>query len=171
MKLARYLLAGGLFVWHLHAQNPSKTGRPTDQDEVLARPIDWGFEKIQLFRGIGRYCAFSLKTSWIPGERHKGMFRFIMTVTIPYSSDQKEIEALIKRAHDCSIYLLIADADGFLLRSLEVPFMFVVDDNGRRTQLEANSSSQMDASEYRHFLGGSKTTGSWKIGWSCPSTP
>jgi hypothetical protein len=134
----------------------------------LAKPIDWGIYKARLFKNVESNMKFTLQTSWIPGENHKGMFRYKMSA-IPdmaglHSDD--EIEALMKRVNACLIRLNLFDVDEFLLRSLSVSFSFGVDDKAHVRNLFANAASQMDANEYRQFVGGNKS-GSWSISWVC----
>jgi len=64
------------------------------------------------------------------------------------------------------------DTDGFSLRRVYVLFQRVVDDQARVIGLSANSSEQMDADEYKKFVGTSVfVTGSWEMAWSCPEKP
>jgi hypothetical protein len=112
---------------------------------------------------------FSLKTSWVPGEGHKGMFRYRMVATVDtealYSAE--EIDTLMKRVHNCSIFLSLQDVDGFELRELTVPFNYGISKDVRVHDLQANTASQMDADEYRRLVGNSKQSGSWSVGWDC----
>jgi len=112
---------------------------------------------------------FSLKTSWIPEEGHKGMFRYRMVATVdaPALYSAEEIQTLMQRVNHCSIFLSLQDVDGFELRKLTVPFSYGVDDDLRVNALFANTASQMDANEYRQFVGNSKQLGSWSISWDC----
>jgi hypothetical protein len=68
----------------------------------------------------------------------------------------------MKRIEACTLYLRLYDSDGFLLRQIPMPLSIGVDDQGQEGSLEANSSEQMDASDYRQFI-----NGSWAIGWGC----
>ena len=116
---------------------------------------------------------FSLKTSWIPGEGHKGMFRYVMIAITdtPASYSDEQIETLMKRVHNCSVFLHLQDVDGFELRNLAVPFSYGVDKDVRLKTLYVNTSSQMDANEYRQLVGNSKKSGSWSISWDCGDEP
>jgi hypothetical protein len=116
---------------------------------------------------------FSLKTSWIPGEGHKGMFRYRMfaTVDTPALYSDEEIETQMKRLNHCVVFLNLNDVDGFELRQLIVPFSNGVDKAARVKALYANTASQMDANEYRQLVGNSKQSGSWSISWDCSGEP
>jgi hypothetical protein len=156
--------------------NPSS--RSASTETLLAKPLDWATYDAHLFRDSNLRIRFTLATSWIPGENHKGMFRYKISGTPVkpslsqlaqdpslYSDDG--IEAFVKRAHDCSMFLELHDVDGFSLRSLPIPFSFGVDSDARIKSLVVNSSSQMDAGEYRQLVGDSTTSGSWTVSWNC----
>jgi hypothetical protein len=122
-----------------------------------------------MFKTVEKKVKFTLQTSWIPGENRKGMFRYKMTA-FPEMSEldsAEEIETFMNRVHDYQITLHLYDVDGFLLRALSVPFLFGVDEKARVRGLLANTASQMDANEYRHFVGNGNKSGSWSITWDC----
>jgi hypothetical protein len=156
-------------------QSGGNANRSTQQNQnvALAKPVDWGTAPpARIFKDTEMKVNISLKTSWIPGEDHKGMFRYRMiaiTDTPAIYSDQ-EIETLMNRVHSCSVFLVLQDVDGFQLRELMVPFGYGVDKDARLKSLYANTASQMDADEYRQFVGNSKQSGSWSISWDCGTT-
>ena len=165
------------------AQNPTagKATRQPTQNERLEKPIDWGEESVRLFTDSNVLMTFKLATSWIPGQDHKGMFRYRISVSpkMPTTvaermkdselNSPEEIEKIVLRVNECSLFLDLNDTDGFSLRSVYVPLQRVVDDQARVNGLTANSSEQMDADEYRKFAGTTTfVTGSWQVKWSCP---
>ncbi len=130
-----------------------------------------------MFKDTVSTVDFDLATSWIPGEDHKGMFRFKLTAApkrpvlgakLPGNIDYDnpdEVEKFVKRVHRCSIFLKLFDSDGFLLREIPVAFESALDDSGRIIGLSANSAVQMDAEEYRKLLGNAASGGSFNISW------
>jgi hypothetical protein len=156
------------------SQSGGNANRSTQQNAVLAKPIDWGTAPpARMFKDTEMKVNFSLKTSWIPGEGHKGMFRYVMIAITdtPGLYSHEQIETLMKRVHNCSISLNLQDVDGFVLRHLVVPFSYGVDKDVRLKTLYANTASQMDANEYRQLVGSSKKPGSWSISWDCGEEP
>jgi hypothetical protein len=144
-------------------------------DTSLARPFPWGVTVLRLFSDSPK-IVFTLTTSWIPGENHKGMLRyktsaFVFTDTPPNAARDPEQaateEKVLQRVHACAIFLELYDADGFKLREIHVPLTMAVDDQARLQSLEANDSVQMDAREYRQFLGSVKASGTWNVKWAC----
>lgn len=140
----------------------------------LAKPVDWGVYSRRLFSDAGK-VKFTLVTSWIPGENHKGMMRYKMTA-VPDDSDtpaadpNTEHEArqkLMTRVSACAVTLNLYDPNEFLLRNTVVPFHLGVDEQVRVRSLNANSSLQMDAQEYREFVGTAMSGGSWNVSWDC----
>jgi hypothetical protein len=140
----------------------------------LAKPVDLGFFTARLFHDEPQEVAFHLKTSWIPGENHKGMLRYQLTA-LPASSAAPnrtpldiELEGkLMERVHRCVITLNLHDKGGFILRKHDVAFTLGVDDQVRVRSLYANDACQMDAQEYRDFVGNSAGPGSWNVSWYC----
>jgi len=150
---------------------PSFGQKQAKHSEPLAKPMDWGTYSSRLFKD-SRKVRFSLATSWIPGENHKGMMRYKMGARPddPTASDDLTFEAtelLMRRTENCIITLNLFDSDNFLLRQAVVPFGLGVDDQGRVIALHANSSIQMDAQEYRKFAGTPPDGGSWNVSWAC----
>ncbi len=147
--------------------------------DTLARPVDWGNYSPKLFQDLDRKITFSLRTSWIPGEKHQGMFRYIISArpdrlsiaqmvtggSGPDTSDS--ITKLVKRVHDCIITLELYDSDQFILRRIAVPFGFGVDSDANITSLYANDTVQMDMAEYKNFIGSTGKTGAWAVSWEC----
>ncbi len=143
------------------------------QDELLAKPVEWTPISRRMFSDSEKAVAFSLVTSWIPGENHVGVFRYkIKVVPVELTGAQKAlemnipeaIEKLLRRVSASGVELELNDADGFILRRVPVSFDFGVYE-GHVQSLLANSSSQMDANEYRTLIGSSGKSGQWDIGW------
>jgi len=133
----------------------------------LAKPLDCGAYSSRLFSD-SKKVKFLLATSWIPGENRKGMMRYRMGASpddTKVGDDPEATERLLRRVQHCVIELNLFDANDFLLRKTVVPFGLGVDDQGRVIALHANSSVQMEAQEYREFVGGS-----WNVSWAC-ATP
>jgi hypothetical protein len=167
------------------AQQPAaeKTSRPATQNEALAKPRDWGEVSIRLFKDSEMQMTFGLATSWIPGEEHKGMFRYRLSAypktpqtiaeraRFPELYSPAAIESFVERVQKCDFILELFDSDQFKLRNVSVFFNRAVDEQARLIGLETNSSSQMDADEYRKLIGNAVVTGSWEIGRACNGAP
>jgi hypothetical protein len=140
------------------------------QDTQLAKPVDWGIFEARMFKKTESKVRFALQTSWIPGENHKGMFRYRISAMPdkPDAYSSETIEMLMEQVSHCAVMLNLYDADGFVLRELKIPFTYGVDDKAQLRNLVANTSSQMDANEYRQFVGNQTKSGSWAISWACP---
>ena len=166
-----------LFPTLSQTQTPTKrSSTPSQlQDSALAKPRVWGSIEVRFFSDTTVKFSFSLATSWIPGEGHKGMLRYRLLgspVYPPMAQQGQEyaianIEKLVKRVHACTLFLDLLDVDAFKLRSIALPVNYIVDANARLTDLEVNDSSQMDAREYRTLLGEGERSGSWSIAWRC----
>jgi hypothetical protein len=144
-------------------------------DAALAKPQDWkALSPVFFANDPGPKIYFALQTSWIPGERRIGMFRYKMGVAplIPAVYSVKDIGAYtgsalavrIKRISACNIYLQLDDKDDFQLRKILVTFAYGEDDQAQIVSLNANSAVQMNASEYQQLS-------SWDIVWNCPTEP
>ena len=139
----------------------------------LAKPVEWEAATVTLFKDPPIPLKFTLTTSWIPGENHKGMMRYKMWVLpddsnlLRTASGRSTVETLMKRAHECAIGLDLFDSGGFVLRRNIIPFVLGVDEGAQVHNLTANSSVQMDAEEYRELVGITKTAGSWSVSWGC----
>jgi hypothetical protein len=179
-RLFALFLAVSLQASLVYAQAAKKSGQSSQSTASLAKPIDWGYFTARLFSDTKK-VTFQLATSWIPGEKQKGMLRYKLYVFPDLSSQQKatakdatdiemaaQDEQLLKRVHGCVITLNLYDVDGFILRKVYVPLMQGVDDNAKLNSLSANESVQMDANEYRSLLGNSKASGNWNVSWACP---
>lgn len=146
---------------------------------VLARPVEWGNYSAKLFNDLDRKITFTLKTSWIPGEKHQGMLRYIISArpdrlsvlqmatggSGPDTPDS--ITKLVKRVHECITTLELYDSDEFILRRIAVPFGFGVDNDANITSIYANETVQMDIDDYKHFVGSTGKTGGWAVSWLC----
>jgi hypothetical protein len=176
-----------------HAQNPAadkasrqaarlaaqRAAQRAAQYERYAKPVDWTECSRHLFKDSETSTVFTLKTSWIPGADHKGMFRYIMsafpkqtsiiadTAKNPELDSPKKIEDFVKRVNSCTINLVLHDTDGFLLRKIPVEFSYKVGEDAHISSLAANDSDQMDAEEYKKFLGDSPMPESWSVTWAC----
>jgi hypothetical protein len=177
--LALMMLVSG--AW---AQSTSgKTPRQPTQNERLAKPISWGYFPVHFFKDSHVVMTFTLRTSWISGENHKGMFRYkldaypnksktIAEMTRDTELDTPEkIESFVKRVNRCYIYLSLYDSDGFRLRGIPVFFQLTVNSEGQVEGLSANLDAQMDAEDYRKFIGSASTSGSWDISYTCAELP
>ncbi len=157
----------------------SKNGNPSVTSTAsLAKPVDWGSFTARLFHDDPQKVNFHLVTSWIPGENHKGMMRYQLTAVpaspaVPSDNGEAEpldiesVQKLMKRVHRCGITLNLHDKGGFILRRHDVAFTLGVDDQVRVRSLYANDACQMDAQEYRDFVGNSAGPGSWNVSWHC----
>lgn len=163
-----------LFVVVLHAASFAQKQAQRAPTASLAKPVDWGVYSARLFSDAGK-VKFTLVTSWIPGENHKGMMRYKMNAA-PDDSDapaansnaeHESAESLMKRVHACTIILNVYDPNEFVLRNTVVPFALGVDEQAKVHSLNANSSLQMDAQEYRAFVGTATNGGSWNVSWDC----
>ena len=161
-------------------------------DAALARPFACGLSTNRLVEGW-KPVTVTLVTSWVPGENSKGMLRYKLAAfptenlnptdnTTPNAGapESESIEELMTGVGKCRIFLELYDADGFLLRKFEVYLNRGVDEQGRLHSLVTNDSIQMQAQEYRQFVGAVKRVAegrvtlpdgwpleSWKISWVC----
>jgi hypothetical protein len=154
-----------------------------DESTSLAHRVDWDNFDVRMFEDSDRVVTFTLSTSWIPGEKHEGMFRYIMNVipkrltlaqrkTADVDHDPpEEVKKLMTRVHECNITLNLYDVDGFVLRKIPVILIQGVDDEANVTSLGANDSAQMDMSEYKSFLGTTNKSGNWTVSWACLKEP
>jgi hypothetical protein len=160
----------------LYAQS-NASSKPPASIASLSKPLDMGIFDARMFEDDSRKVRFKLETSWIPGEKHKGMMRYKLNMVVlkPASLDELATNGatnvpdanageFIKRIYRCKVSLDIFDEDDFTLRKHDVPFLVSIDDQQAHPNgLTANDSLQLDASEYREF----STTGSWSISWRC----
>jgi hypothetical protein len=147
----------------------TQTVKPRTQSSntSLAKSQEWMDLTRRVWTNSDRSIVFHLRTSWIPGENHRGMFRYILTgvpQSATSSNQSPDTQTLMTDiVNNCSIYLVLSDADQFELRNIKVPLNYGADDAGRVQSLYVNSSVQMDASEYRSLLSG----GGYDISWKC----
>ena|ERR1700730_1505014 len=168
-SLALVIVSGWLFS---QAQSNSKSSPPPAVS--LAKALDMGSMDVRLFENLPK-VRFMLKTSWIPGEKRQGMFRYKLSAFLPRlvwehapNEPDEVAENLLKRVSSCRITLGLYDKDTFVLRQHVVPFSKGVDEEHARLQaLFANDSFQLDAQEYREFT----DSGSWDISWDCGFQP
>jgi hypothetical protein len=130
--------------------------RKADSTEgSLAKTVIWSPLSERLFSDDPHVAAFSLKTSWIPGEGHKGMLRYQIAVTAedmtpseiagyPHASSKQEF---LKRISSCGIQLRLSDSEGFIVRKTEVVLDYVTDRYSQVDALNANGATQMNAAE------------------------
>jgi hypothetical protein len=133
-----------------------------------------------LFKDSNKKIAFSLATSWIPGDNHQGLFRYkIKGLQVELTPEQRALEMNVAeanekfliRAHACSMELELYDSDEFILRKVPMPSFNYLSSDGKIVGLNLNEAVQMDASEYRRLVGTPSQSGSWNLGWSCGEIP
>lgn len=178
---ALFLLACWCLLNSCVGQSSASSPRIAESRAQLEKPLDWGEYPVRLFTDVPTNVTFHLMTSWIPGEDHKGMFRYKINAFVKPPTPQKgeqvspattdAAEELLKRTRSCDVYLILQDVDGFELRQIPVPLGVGVNPEGRVVGLWANSSSQMDADEYRAFVGKPGQSGGWAVSWNCPGEP
>jgi hypothetical protein len=175
----------GCFAWLVPVFGQSTTGPKPPSTASLSKPVDMRDVELRLFEDTSEKVKFSLVTSWIPGEKHEGMFRyklFVVAVSKPDSGNgltsesdktsedhlnSNAAEKLLNRVSECSIFLDLFDKDDFILRHHLVPFARGVNHEARLNSLFSNDSFQMDVQGYRDFI----KSGSWTIVWRCGSAP
>jgi hypothetical protein len=162
-----------LFVFAQSSTNPNA---PNAAVAPLSKAVDMGTAEHRLFENDSRKVKFKLTTSWIPGEKHQGMFRYKLYAWVdgPKTDESaaneldESVEKLLKRVSRCTITLELYDKDEFILRRHAVPFVQGVDaEHARLKSLYANDAFQMDAQEYRQFV----NSGGWSITWDCGLSP
>jgi hypothetical protein len=140
--------------------------------ETYVKPREWRGFDIKLFKDSHDLLTFKLTTSWIPGEDHKGSFRYKLNATPNlvdhYDSPLRQFGVMIEHAEACSFTLVLMDIYGFELRRVPVAFSRVVNGDSDIIGLAANTSAQMDLSEYKSLIGSGEDSGRWNIAWSCP---
>lgn len=161
----------------------SGTGKaPNAATASLSKPADMGATELRLFPDT-RKIKFKLITSWIPGEKRQGMFRYKLTALVNKPThhfdestkgdegadepdDSEPVAKLLERVSHCRIVLALYDKDDFILRQHVVPFIQGIDpEHARLSSLYANDAFQMESQEYRQFI----ASGTWSILWSdCP---
>jgi hypothetical protein len=142
-----------------------------DSNPDLAAVVDWGTDVPPILPDPAPKVSFHLETSWIPGGQHRGMFRYRIYGAIfasaiehaksPTSYKPESIAATIRQIHACDLTLILFDKDSFVLRKIDVPFSYGVNDQSEIVSLNSNDAAQMDAKEYRQV-------NSWSMSWSCP---
>jgi len=151
----------------LLAQSGTNDKAPKVATPSLSKPVDMGTSELRLFEDDPREIKFRLVTSWIPGEKHQGMFRYKMDAWKAYEATDEAVEKLLQRVSRCTITLELYDKDGFVLRRHVVPFHRGVNEQARLHSLYANDAFQMDAQEYRQFV----NSGAWAVSWDCGFMP
>ncbi len=152
------------------AQRKKGASGQESSNAALAKPIYWGVNAVPMFSDSGK-VLFSLSTSWIPGENHKGVLRYKLLVVEEKKKGVDEAEQALSdaktmmRVSNCHVFLRLLDSDGFVLRKFAVKFTLQVDDQSKLRSLESNDSIQMDAQEYRTLIGDSAASGTWDIEW------
>jgi hypothetical protein len=141
-----------------------------DSGADLAAVADWQSYTPPILPDPAPKVSFHLQTSWIPGDQHRGTFRYRLNGAIfasameraksPESYTPASIATTIKQIHACDITLVMYDRDGFVLRKIAVPFAYGVNEQSEIISLSSNDATQMDVSEYRRFS-------SWTLSWSC----
>jgi len=159
----------------LTAQQTPRARRESqaEENERLEKPVEWPALERRLFKDSHDLMVFKMATSWIPGEDHDGRFRYKLTATPllkdEYASPQKQIGIMSKRLQQtCTVSIVLLDKDGFELRRVAPDLSLALNDDMDVVGLTANESEQMDASEYKSFVGSEGQSGSWNIAWNCP---
>lgn len=153
------------------------------QYDAMAKATNWGEKSVRIFRDSNLVLNFKLTTSWILGADHQGTFRYKLTVfpKIPTNDAQElhekkpdtpeDLEKFLARARNCNFGLMLNDSDGFLLRTVPLSFVNVVDvGDAQNIGLMGNSTAQMDADEYLKFLGSDGAKGTWQVSWGTACT-
>jgi hypothetical protein len=152
------------------AQSGPNNKVPNTATASLSKPVDMGIAEYRMFEDEPRKVKVRLVTSWIPGEKHAGMFRYRLSVWVErpiaeLTKPDESIERLLQRTVRCSITLELYDKDEFILRRHVVPVVRGVDpEQARLNSLSANDAFQLDAEEYRQLI----NSGAWAISWGCP---
>jgi hypothetical protein len=142
------LIASPLFC---QTQKPPASSNPNSS---LSQTIEWNPVKIAPLRPANNSATFNLATSWIPGEKHKGYFRYRMRVTSS-ETPLKDSTGYFKLLNSCQFLLVLYDSQDFKLREILLSFNSSIVDTGDVTALSANEMAQMDADDYRAFMKGS----------------
>jgi hypothetical protein len=141
------LIASPLFC---QIQKPSA---PSNPNSSLSQTREWNPIKISPLRPANNIATFSLATSWIPGEQHKGYFRYRMNV-ISGETTLKDSTQYFKLLNSCQFILVLYDSQGFKLREIRLSFISSIADSGDITALSTNEMTQMDADDYRALMKG-----------------
>jgi hypothetical protein len=145
--------------------------------EDLAKPTEWKEIHIKILADDPRPATFTLVTSWIPGDAHKGYIRYRIKGWPSYLSMENKFkntvpdqgwdeDIFVEKIHRCDYYFVSYDGGGFKLRETQVYFQKGVDSTGKVISMESNDMFQMDLSDYKSFSG--NPSGSWDLLWSCP---
>jgi hypothetical protein len=172
------VFVAGIWAQTVHAKTHKRSLLPA-QNEQLASPVDWGTQGISFFKDSPVLMLFSLETSWIPGEDYRGMFRYKLSAQpttkelLEYNKSlntPEKIEAFVRRADTCMMYLEIYDPNEFILRHiLLIPQFTTKEGSAYVNGIYANNYAQMSADEYRTFIKGTDTSVSWNISYTCLS--
>jgi hypothetical protein len=147
---------------------------PASGEETLYQTSNRGRSEVKIFTDDSRPVEFFLQTSWIPGEGHKGAFRYKLTaisgmmsaVDAADPTKRMNLAEYVERMHTCAYFLVVYD-NGFVLRKIQVVFQREVDSDGKVIDMIANDSTQMDSSEYKRFLSTKPVEDSWNVNWIC----
>ncbi len=128
---------------------------------VLNKGRDWEPLTLSPLNGNDHAAIFSLSTSWIPGESHKGYFRYRIAIR-GNGVSLKESSTYFTKLNSCKFSLVLYDSEGFKLRTIDLVFDEGLSDSGDIVALTSNDMAQMDLADYKTLLAG----GRWNISWS-----
>lgn len=149
------LIASPIFC---QSQKPSNTG--ANANASLSKTINWPSTKIGPLNPANHLATFSLATSWIPGEQHKGYFRYRISVTSG-ETPLSESTAYFKLLNSCQFFIVLLDSQDFKLREIELFFDDVVSESGDIVALSSNNMAQMDLDDYRSLVNGGGYNFKW----------
>lgn len=157
------------------AKGSTNEAQTSSTNDRLAKKLEWGSLDLRLFHDVDAKLVFTLATSWIPGEDRKGRFRYKVDATAGFedgtTATLDSAEKVLNRAFGCDLYLRLQDSDDFELRSIPLAFNRTVNSSMMLVGLTSNSSVPMSATEYRSFVGTTRTSGTWTITWNCHDAP
>ena len=128
----------------------------------LAKGISWAPDVAHVLGPNKHEAVFTMVTSWIPGEGHRGFIRYQLNA-VGEGVSLKDAPSFIEELHVCTYTLLLYDSENFILRRVPIIFMRTTDDSGDITSMNANDLAQMDMSEYESFI----KDGRWQVSWAC----
>jgi hypothetical protein len=157
MKIVVAFACAVMFATIVSAQAPKK-----QSPSALATGVDAGQHSMPVLADTDHPAIFSLKTSWISGEEHKGYLRYQLEAYGKGVSEE-DASAYIKQLAACRYTLALLDTNQFILRHYTLFFTERVNESGHLVLMRSNDMGQMDLTEYQRFL----ASGDWEITWSC----
>ncbi len=132
---------------------------PPSDSQLHTFPV----QTLPVFEPPEASTSFILLTSWIPGEGHKGSFRYQVAAWGVNLADSEKA-TYVKKLYRCDFTLELKDKDDFILRRIKLPLRGAVGPNGALIELDANDATQMDLPDYRSLING----GGFAVSWICP---